>query len=230
MTINFLYDSSTNQCNIGAKVLLTGWIRGENNVVIVEDPLHECTLDIRISGNGNRITLRKPFSVKGLSIRVGNHVPTHASELLINDEFSIESGGNFLLYNSGNKLHIGSKCMFSNTITVRCGDSPHLIFDQITGEYLDISEGVFIGDHVWVGERVYITKRANIPSECLIAACSVVTKKFTKTNTVMAGNPAKIVRENVQWIRNHSHLKDGSPYKISYQKCLDKYKDQTGKP
>jgi len=225
MTINFTYDNFTNQCNIGDKVLLTGWIRGENNVVIVEDGLHECKLDIRISGNGNRIKLGKPFAIKGLSIRVGNRTPAHSSEILIDDGFSIESGGSFLLYNSGNKLHIGSNCMFSNTITVRCGDSPHLIFDQITGEYLDISEGVFIGDHVWVGERVYITKRARIPSECLIAACAVVTKQFTQTHSVMAGNPAKIVRENVQWIRNPSHLEAATPYKASYQARLDKYKD-----
>jgi len=223
--MSFEFDKSTNQCTISEKVLLIGRICGKNNVIVIDEPVHECTLDLRISGNCNLVTIRKPFAVKGLNVRIGNHVPAHGTELMIDDGFSIESGGNFLLYNSGNQLHIGSKCMFSNTITVRCGDSPHLLFDRITGEYLDISEGVFIGDHVWVGERVYITKRATIPSECLVAACAVVTRQFTQTHTVIAGNPAKIVRENVQWIRNHAHLEAGTPYKASYQARLDKFKE-----
>jgi len=223
--MNFDFNQSTNECIVSDKVLLTGWIRGKNNVVTIEEPTHECKLDLRISGNGNRVTIRKPFAIKGLNIRIGNHVLTHDAECLIGNGFSIEGGGNFLLYNSGNKLHIGERCMFSNTITVRCGDSPHLLFDRITGEYLDISDGVFIGDHVWVGERVYITKRATIPSECLVAACAVVTRQFTQTHAVMAGNPAKIVRENVQWIRNHAQFEAGTPYKASYQARLDKFKE-----
>lgn len=38
--------------------------------------------------------------------------------------------------------------MFSRQIVVRTGESPHLIFDADTEEYLDKSDGVFIGDHV----------------------------------------------------------------------------------
>lgn len=222
--MSFDFDCATNTCSIAKGVQLSGWIKGEGNIVSIESPLHECVLDLRISGNGNRITIRKPFAIKGLSVRIGNHVKAHETDLRIGEGFSIEGGGQFLLYNSGNKLHIGENCMFSNSITVRCSDSPHLLFDRVTGEYLDISEGVFIGDHVWVGERVYITKKASIPSECVAAACAVVTKKFDETHSVLAGNPAKVVRRNAQWIRNHSHLQEGSIYKTSlneYKKNFD---------
>lgn len=93
-----------------------------------------------------------------------------------------------------------------------------MLFDKDTGEYLDVSDGVFIGNHVWIGEKVYITKRAAIPDESVVAACSVVTKKFTEKNTVLAGNPAKIVKTNVQWIRNRGTLEEGSLYKDSYRR------------
>jgi acetyltransferase-like isoleucine patch superfamily enzyme len=118
---------------------------------------------------------------------------------------------------------IGANCMFSNTVTIRCGDSPHLLFDKETGEYLDISEGVFIGQHVWVGERVYITKRTSINNESVVAACAVVTKRFEEEHVVLAGNPAKVVRRNAQWIRHPSHLPTGSTVDESYRNQQAKF-------
>ncbi len=223
--MSFEYDpEKQNVCRIGEGVRLEGFIKGQNNNVHIDSPIHECRIDLGISGNNNTIHIRTPFAIKGLNIRIGNHVAAHQAKLNIAEGFSIEGGGNFLLYNSGNTLKIGANCMFSNNVTIRCGDSPHLLFDKDTGEYLDISEGVFIGDHVWVGERVYITKRVSIANESIAAACAVVTKRFEEEHVVLAGNPARIVRRNAQWIRNHSHLQDGSVFKASYQVRLDQFK------
>lgn len=94
---------------------------------------------------------------------------------------------------------------------------PHLIFDRATGEYLDVSEGVFIGNHVWVGEDAYITKKVTVPSECVVGAKSVVTKRFAQENAVIAGNPARVVRTDVQWIRNATVIDKGSVY---YEKLM----------
>ncbi len=213
----FEYDIEHNDCRIGDGVSLEGFIKGNKNTVVIEAATHECRIDLRISGNNNKVHIHAPFAITGLSIRIGTHVPAHQTVLSIAKGFSIEGGGNFLLYNSGNTLSIGANCMFSNTVTVRCGDSPHLLFDKDSGEYLDVSDGVSIGEHVWIGERVYITKRASIASESLAAACAVVTKRFEEQHVVLAGNPAKIVRRNAQWIRNHSHLPPGSPMLESYR-------------
>ncbi len=222
--MSFEFDGVENQCIIGEGVSLTGWIRGRGNVVKIDKSINESKIDLRINGNYNLVTIYQPFAIKSLSISIGNHIPAHSAEMVVGEGFSIEGGGSFLLYNSGNKLNIGKNCMFSNMVTIRCGESPHLLFDRVTGDYLDISDGVSVGDHVWVGEKCYLTKRVQIPSECVIAACSVVTKKFDQSHSVIAGNPARVVRENIEWVRNHSHLVDGSPYDISYKKCADKYK------
>lgn len=223
MKMPFEYDATNNECSVGDNVRLEGFIKGKHNTITIENPLHECRINLRLSGNHNNIHIYKSFAIKGLNIRIGSHVPAHKTNLDIQEGFSIESGGNFLLYNSGNVLKIGSNCMFSNMVTIRCGDTPHLLFDKETGEYLDVSEGVFIGEHVWVGERAYITKRATVPRESVVAACSVVTKRFTEEHIVVAGNPAKIVRQGVQWIRNHSHLVDGSDYKKNYTRVRNLY-------
>lgn len=215
--MTFDYDPDSNVCILGKDVRVDGFIKGKGNTVEIESPLHECRIDLRICGNNNVIKIKSPFAVKGLIIRIGNHVQAHRVRLSVDQGFSIEGGSQFLLYNSGNILEIGSNCMFSNAITVRCGDSPHLLFDRETGDYLDISEGVFIGDHVWVGERAYITKNVSVARESVVAACSVVSKRFPEEHVVLGGNPAKVVRRNVQWIRNHSHLIEGSAFKESYQ-------------
>ena len=221
----FEYDNDVNHCRIGENVQISGFIRGRNNSVEIESPVHECRLDLRISGNNNSVIVKAPFAIKGLDVRIGNHVQANYARLHIEEGFSIEGGGQFFLYNSGNVLEIGAHCMFSNSVTVRCGDSPHLLFDKISGEYLDISEGVFIGRHVWVGERVYITKRVSIADESVAAACAVVTKRFTDQHVVIAGNPARIVRRNIQWIRNYSHLENNSTFKESYFGRQNKFRN-----
>jgi acetyltransferase-like isoleucine patch superfamily enzyme len=213
----FDFDDKNNSCTIGVNISISGFIKGNNNKILIEDSIRLSHLELKINGDNNYVCIQSPLSIKGLSIRIGNHVSANQVKLEIAKGFSIEDGGRFLLYNSGNNLIIGENCMFSNSVTIRCGDSPHLLFDKETGEYLDISEGVFIGNHVWVGECVYITKKATIPNESVAAACAVVTKRFEEENSVIAGNPAKVVRRNAQWIRNRSHLRVGSNYEIAYR-------------
>ena len=59
---------------------------------------------------------------------------------------------------------------------------------------------ITIGDNVWIGSKVIILKGAVIPDGCIIASGSVVTKAFTQKNVLIAGNPAKIIKERVKWI------------------------------
>ena len=80
-----------------------------------------------------------------------------------------------------------------------------------------MSDGVKIGNHVWIGERCYITKRVEIPDECILAAQSVATRKFTEESCVIGGNPAKIVKRDIQWIRNRGALEKDSDFERSYR-------------
>ncbi|AKE63582.1 2,3,4,5-tetrahydropyridine-2,6-dicarboxylate N-acetyltransferase [Microcystis aeruginosa NIES-2549] len=61
-------------------------------------------------------------------------------------------------------------------------------------KYLDIkSAPVVIEDHVWIGFNVAILKRVTIGKGAIIGAGSVVTQDV-EPFTVVAGNPAKIIK------------------------------------
>lgn len=202
-------------------------IKGDNNIIRINEGSPNSRISIHITGNNNAIKIDRGHLMHDLKVVCGSYVPSHNTSLYIDKAFSIEPNGKFNLYNSGNSIRIGSNCMISSNVTIRCGESPHLIFDLETGEYLDISDGVVIGDHVWIGENAYLTKRACIASENIVAACSVVTKKFTENNCVIAGNPARITKRNIQWIRNRTLIAPNSPFKKSIDQFDSKFPKET---
>lgn len=57
---------------------------------------------------------------------------------------------------------------------------------------------VTIGNHVWIGCKSIILKGVNIGDGAIIAAGSVVTKDVPPFSLV-AGSPAKLIKENVKW-------------------------------
>ena len=230
MSAAFQNFGSGNVVALGQNIEVTGYVNGHNNQVVIEDAEFNTQLRILVQGNHNRIHIGKNSEIKGLTICCGNHVKAHNVEIDIGDEFTIEHGGRFFLYNSGNVLKIGSQCMFSNNITIRCGESPHLLFHKDSGAYLDVSEGVFIGNHVWVGESAYITKAVTIGDECVVGACSVVTKRFDISHAALAGNPARVVRQDVQWIRNPGCFEEASIYKDAYLAHIEAHSAACAEP
>ena len=56
---------------------------------------------------------------------------------------------------------------------------------------------VIIGDNCWIGRNVSIMKGVTIGDNCVIAANSVVTKSIP-SNCIAAGNPAKVVKTDIQ--------------------------------
>ncbi len=60
---------------------------------------------------------------------------------------------------------------------------------------------IFIGDHVWIGAGCKFNMGVRIGPVTLVGMGSVVTKSFEKGNLFIAGNPAKVVKENYDWRR-----------------------------
>lgn len=94
-----------------------------------------------------------------------------------------------------NKITVGKNCAISWGVTMIDDDHHEVIRNGNSGNQ---KNEISIGDHVWVGCNVVILKNTIIGNNCIVAAGSVV-KGIFPDNTLIAGNPAKIVKENIDW-------------------------------
>ena len=61
---------------------------------------------------------------------------------------------------------------------------------------------VRIGSNVYISSAVKIAPGTTIPDNTLAGLGSVIHGSFDAMNTVIAGNPAKVVRKNLNWRKN----------------------------
>ena len=79
--------------------------------------------------------------------------------------------------------------------------SSHRIFDLEKKTVHETKKGVHIGRHVWLAAQVHILGGTDIGRDCIVGANSLVNKAFP-SNVMIAGQPAKIIRKNVDWDMN----------------------------
>jgi len=98
---------------------------------------------------------------------------------------------------SGRSIRIGRNCLLAGGVQVFDMDGHPLDANlRRAGEptpYEAIAP-VIIGDDVWVGAGAIILKGVTIGDRAIVAARSVVTKDVPP-DTIVAGNPARVVRE-----------------------------------
>lgn len=121
-------------------------------------------------------------------------------EVRIGQNFSCVSSS--LMLSGNSKVYIGNDCMFNSNIFCWASDF-HAIVDALTKETVNYNNecGLYIGNHVWVSENARILKNAFISDNTVVANSAVVGKKFEKGGVILAGNPANIVRQGIDWKR-----------------------------
>ena len=94
---------------------------------------------------------------------------------------------------------IGQDCMLSHEIHLQSCDQ-HGIVDLDTEKIINKKRTIKIGDHVWIGRRVTVVPGVEIASGSILAIGAVVSRSVLGC-TIVAGNPAKVVRSGVSWSR-----------------------------
>jgi len=186
--------SSGNSLDISCALLkkVDFHISGSNNKVIIEDFCQLKNSAIYISGSNNIVRIG-PWSTL---INAEVCIEDDGNEVILGEHTRI-LGKTHLAAIEGTKIIIGKDSMFSSDVHFRTGDS-HSILDM-SGKRINGSADIMIGEHVWVGTKVTCLKGAEVPNHSIIGACALVTGKFYTPNCVLAGVPAKIVKENVDW-------------------------------
>ena len=63
----------------------------------------------------------------------------------------------------------------------------------------NVDKEIRMGNHVWVASNVKVLKGSAIGNNNIIAAGTILTKPIKGNNMIIGGNPAKIIREGVNW-------------------------------
>lgn len=105
----------------------------------------------------------------------------------------------YLVTGYDGKIVIGNDCLFSNYIKFR-PDNGHSIYD--VGLQKDVKElhanEILVDDHVWWGLDVIALGDTAVGSGSVVGAGTLL-KGTYPGHSVIAGNPARIIRENVTW-------------------------------
>lgn len=151
------------------------YIVGDDNYIRIKNTKHSI-YSLRISGiqNNNKICIGENFFSTGY----------------LHIEFGKQSGLN---------LSIGDGCMFGQGVNIMLNDC-HKIMDLTSGEQINKpKKGIFIGNNVWLARDVRILKDISIADNTVVATGSIVTKSSFENNVILAGIPAKVVKNNITW-------------------------------
>lgn len=118
------------------------------------------------------------------------------------------------------KMDIGKKVIISRRARLDRGANPKGIHigdnTWITGDVIvlahdwcrNLKTDTYIGKRCFIGARTIILPGIKIGDEVIVAAGSVVTKDIP-SNTIAAGNPAKIIRTNIHMNEKNQIIDNG---------------------
>lgn len=125
---------------------------------------------------GESFQINRPFRCDyGSNIHIGNNFFANFN-LTILDEAAVTIGDNVFI---GPNVSIYTAC--------------HPLEPEARNTGVEWAEPVTIGNSVWIGGSATILPGVTIGDNCVIGAGSVVTKDVA-SNTVVAGNPAKVIK------------------------------------
>ena len=155
------------------------------------------------------------YLVGGVNIDIGNDCcfghDLHLTAWNINERVSQIRIGNYCSFGSWNHISSSNAIIIGNGLLtgkwVTIVDNSHgntNLEDLQIRPWLRpiISKGpVIIGNNVWIGDKATILPGVTIGDGCVVAANAVVTKNVPPY-CVVAGNPAKIIKQNIHHENN----------------------------
>lgn len=146
-----------------------------------------------------------------LKIKIGNNCHIRGELLILPYSKGIEIGENCYIgknsiVRSYERIKIGDSVLIAHNVTIIDSDSHEIDYIERQNGYIEmIRSGIHhkgkitslpikIDDHVWISYNVAILKGVTIGKGAIIGAGAVVTKDVPAF-TMVAGNPARVVKE-----------------------------------
>jgi maltose O-acetyltransferase len=130
-----------------------------------------------LGGIGENVTIWTPFNCTyGENIYIGNHVFFNLNCMIIDN----------------NKVEIGDHVMIGPGIQIYT--AAHPLDAESRNKGWEVTKPVTIKESVWIGGSAILLPGVSIGERSVIGAGAVVTRDVPP-NVVVAGNPARIIRE-----------------------------------
>lgn len=144
-------------------------------------------------------------------VYVGEDLIIDECRLLLGNKAKVNIGNNVRIvvaefYVAYSSLNIGDDCLLGKYVVIRTHDSHH-IFDKDTGKRINYAKDINVSKHVWLCAQCKLLPGADIGNGSVVAANAVTSSKFPD-NVIVAGVPAKIIRENIVWSRDDTRFCD----------------------
>lgn len=166
-------------------------INGANNNLILKTSDIKRT-KINIYGIDNSLFIDKDCHIRNLTIIIlGNNLKIHIGKNCQIGEAQIVCAGD------NSQIIIGENVLMAHKIEIRNNDG-HSIYDK-NGTLINKSKNIKICDRVWLAQGAKILKGVNIGQDSIVGMSSLVIDGNYPTNSILAGIPAKIVKENISW-------------------------------
>ena len=174
--------------------------------------IHKIRNKIRIE-KSSKIQLGKNIKLVGCKITIkGKHnrleiedgVKIHRSTIeIMGNNCLVKIGKNSMIGDDcylvtkeeGIELIIGESCGLSRNVKVMTSDG-HPIFQK--NIRINHARNIVLGDNIWVADNVTILKGVTVSSNSVLGINSLITKDVPN-NCIVAGNPAKVIKENITW-------------------------------
>lgn len=163
---------------------------------VVNVPAH---CEVVICGTGNRVVFHDPVDkmfcggiyigapdspARGCAVEIGAGTTSNGCEIRLMED--------------GSRCEIGGDCMFSDGVRILGSDTHAILCDG----RLNLGKTVTVGEHVWLGAGATVLKNSSVPNGCVVGTQSVVSGACEASpGSVLAGNPARVVRTGVTWCR-----------------------------
>ena len=130
----------------------------------------------------------------------GNFSLYQGASIYIGENAKLHVKGNIFLntntvVNCFSYIEIGDGTVISDDVRIQDSDN-HIIIENCVEK--ESTKPIIIGKMVWIGKNALILKGVTIGDGAIVGAGSVVVKDVP-VGCLVAGNPAKVIKQNVQW-------------------------------
>ncbi|MFA6339261.1 MAG: acyltransferase [Candidatus Paceibacterota bacterium] len=165
-------------------------ISGQNNTITIRNGKYK-NIQIGIDGNDNIIDIEEGVQIGSLEIIIQNS----SSKILIGKNTQI-GGAKIVCCEYQDQVSIGSNNLIADDVEFWACDG-HSIYQN--GIRINPSKPIVVSNNVWIGRNVKILKGAIILPNTVIGMGSLVTAREYPANALIAGFPAKVIKETITW-------------------------------